>query len=471
MNNNNLFICLACGNEVAAPGVNNCCAHCGQVTMTIHDIPVLVSDTTAYIREMISLYSSFVDKKNDELKSLSGKAGESNRRQVYFETLQQALIHNNTLIGEVLEMLLPHLSTKDLLHLKKSPVHNPIFKDFAYLKRDWCGLAPGEQQLSIIESSLKKILQEHLPVTDRALVLGSGLGRIALSLCDHFEDVLATDLSYSMIYFFKEILAGREIDFHEINYNNILYDQDVATPLRASLSSVPRSSLPAATNGEGTLHSFISDVQKLPLANASIDAVFSVYFTDVMAFRLLFKDIDRCLRPGGIFIHFGPLGYNFSDTGEMLAANEIKNFMQERGYVVLKDELVEAGHLASDTSLLQTSFRNWVFVARKTTAVKEPLSTGCLLQLAAPLSYRIDGKLMPGEGDSQSSITISGGAADDWQVSGAFLDIIGYFTEARTVAQLLEHLENDYELENHESIISHLSDLVSRRILKKTTRP
>jgi carnosine N-methyltransferase len=471
MNNNNLFICLACESKVPPPAGNRCCPHCGQVFLTIQEIPVLVSDTTAYIREMISLYTSFIDKKTDELKSLSGKAGESNRRPVYFETLQQALLHNNALIGEVLEMLLPHLSTRDLLHLRKAPVHNPIFKDFAYLKRDWCGLAPGEEQLSIIECSLQNIVQEHLTATDTALVLGSGLGRIALSLCNNFENVLATDLSFSMIYFFKEILAGREVDFHEVNYNNILRDQDVATPLRASLASVPRFSLPAATNRGGALHSFISDVQKLPLAHQSIDAVFSVYFTDVMAFRLMFKDIDRCLKAGGIFIHFGPLGYNFSDTGEMLAANEIKDFMQERGYIVLKDELVEASHLASDTSLQRTSFRNWVLVARKTTADYEPLSADCLLQLAAPVSYRIEGKLVPGGSDSQSSITISGGNADDCQVSDAFLDIIGYFTEERTVSALLEHLENNYELENRESIINHLSDLVSRRILKKITRP
>lgn len=469
--NNDLFICLSCGSKVPAPGGNRCCAHCGQIFLTIQKIPVLVSDTTVYIREMVSLYASFIDKKTDELNSLSGKAGESNRRQVYFETLQQALIHNNELIGEVLEILLPHLSARELLHLKKTPVHNPIFKDFAYLKRDWCGLTPGEQQLGIIECSLQNIVQEHLTVTDTALVLGSGLGRIALSLCNNFEDVLATDLSFSMIYFFKEILAGREIHFHEINYNNILRDQDVATPLRASLTSVPGLSLPTETNRGGTLHSFISDVQKLPLGDKSIDAVFSVYFTDVMAFRLMFKEIDRCLKAGGIFIHFGPLGYNFSDTREMLAANEIKNFMQERGYVILKDELAEASHLASDTSLQRINFRNWVFVARKTTTEYERLSADCLLQLAASVSYRIDGKLEPGGGDSQSSITICNGSADDLQVSGAFLDIISYFTEERTVSGLLKHLENNYEFENREDIISHLSDLVSRRILKKITRP
>ncbi|MGB8192023.1 MAG: methyltransferase domain-containing protein [Chitinophagaceae bacterium] len=457
---NNIIVCLGCGTPLS-PGDSLACKACEKQYAIIAGIPVLMRDTTDYLREMIGMYSQFISEKEEELNAIAQKAKTDIHRKAYYKNITTAIEENNRIINSMLDVLLDRIDARELLRIKRSPTHNPVFKDFTYLKRDWCGLETGESQINVIANALEQVIEQHITGRNTALVLGSGLGRLAVNFCRLFECVLATDLSFSMLFFFKKIIQQKEINFYEVNYKNILQDCYAGDALTASMRAVNGNFKEPGPSFRDKLFYFASDVLDLPLAPQSVDSIFSVYFTDVLSFRLLISRIDKCLKPGGVFVHFGPLGYSFSDISEMLAGNEIKDFLKNMGYEIACEDFIETNHLETNLSLQQIRFRNWLLVA-----VKQPVTPDLYpysrLIIAENISYKIEGSLQ----EETQAITLMPGTGSTLEITPIILEIIQYFREEASVSDLVASLKEQYEIDDEEMIMESLRDLLQKRILK-----
>ena len=280
------------------------------------------------------------------------------KRKEYFDSLVQAYLHNYNNIRELLARIKAHVDIDSVLNVNTSRdnVVNTILKDYVYLQRDWCYYENGEVQ---IEKTIKSI-KKHIPIRmDDALFLGCGVGRLAAEFSNNFNKILATDKSYSMIWHIKKLLSESCFEFYTPQEKNVYSIENVAQKHVASISQSLKAKI------EDKVEFFVSDILNLPLEERCLDAVFSIYFTDVIALKLWFEKINNILKKEGYFIHFGPLDYFFSAESEMLTAKEIKDFFEKNGYTTIADEVIETSHLEDQNSLSYKMYRNWLFVAKK----------------------------------------------------------------------------------------------------------
>lgn len=119
------------------------------------------------------------------------------------------------------------------------------------------------------------------------------------------------------------------------------------------------------------------------VATRDFDCVTTCFFIDTGRNVLDYLEtIWNCLKPGGIWINFGPLLYHYAseelnlssssedDFSIELTYDELKSAITNMGFEFLRDTTIENSTYTSDPkSLMQTVFRCLFFT------VKKPLKT------------------------------------------------------------------------------------------------
>lgn len=456
------MICLQCGSPLIKEETYSC-AVCHKDYQQLHGVPLFVSNEEEYIAGMAKQYADFAQQKEKELGELERAFENRPYRQIYWRQLRKALSGNNELIGTLVNMLCERVSPAALLRAKSSPVSAAVLKDFQYLKRDWGWLEEGELQLSEILGPLEEVISEAISDRENILVAGAGVGRIAVELCGYFEKVYATDLSFSMLWFFQQLLKGASINFHEINYTNILQDTYVARELTATYHA-PFSgyTLPEVND---KLFCYISDILHSPHRDGSISAFCSAYFTDVLALKLLLPEVKRLLKPGGVFIHLGPLGYGFEDVSEKLAANEIKAAFLRAGFEVVREEVIRCNHLESELSMQTVSLKNWLVVFRKKEYVQQPIVDTTIFGVSEGIKYEVRGRLEEDVPMDQIMIRTADGEAVI--IAELAFDILRFLATPQTFEALISYLDTCYEIEAPSMIADVLLHLESLKVINR----
>ncbi|SIQ80960.1 N2227-like protein [Chryseobacterium sp. RU37D] len=279
-------------------------------------------------------------------------------RKEYFGCLIEAYLHNYNNIRELLLNLKPYVEVEDVLSVNTNGGNavNTTLKDYLYLHRDWCYYEEGEKQVEIIDNAIKNSLPLKM---ESALFLGCGVGRLAVELSDSFKKVYATDKSYSMIWHINKLISENNFEFYNPQEKNIYSLENVAKKHTAFIKEDIKKVI------REKVDFFVSDILNLPINEDSINAVFSIYFTDVIALKLWFDKINAIIKKEGYFVHFGPLDYFFSDESEMLTAKEFRLFFEKNGYTTITDKIIETSHLNDANSFTYKVYRNWLFVAKK----------------------------------------------------------------------------------------------------------
>lgn len=318
----------------------------------------------------------------------------NDQRQEYFEQLIEAYKQNAINVQKIVNQLQGSVTLDSFENLRINRTDNVqiTLKDFIYLKRDWCFTKAGEYQLDLISNAIKGEFSKIKYDKNNALFLGSGVGRIAFDCTDMYEKVYATDKSFSMVWHLQKLLNGESINFYNPQEKNVHKLENIAQLLTAQ---IPTNRL---ENSDNKFETFVSDVFDLPFEKKSVNSIFSIYFTDVIALKLWFGQINQTLSNDGIFVHFGPLDYFFSDEREMLTAEEFKSFFEKNGYETLVDKVVETPHLEDSNSISYRIYRNWFFIAqKKKTLLKKPsIDNDTILFIKTPLYYEIKGYLKEG---------------------------------------------------------------------------
>jgi carnosine N-methyltransferase len=233
---------------------------------------------------------------------------------------------------------------------------------FPHAVQDWSGEPASEERIGAIESTIAGALT--FPWLDRAsaVVLGAGTCRVARDLTGPFEHVLAVDLSLPMALVYRA-LQDADAEYFDIGFQNWT---EPADQVYAVQLSVARS---AAALGEArpeNLQLAVADAAALPVERASVGAVFSIYFTDVIPLPVLLPEVVRVLKGGGIFVHFGTLGYHRVEPRDMLSVSEVRRAFERAGFEIVAECSVPVASLGDRPGrLVSVVLRNWFFVARK----------------------------------------------------------------------------------------------------------
>ncbi|GJM31481.1 MAG: hypothetical protein DHS20C18_04820 [Saprospiraceae bacterium] len=329
---------------------------------------IKLSNADKFLTEEFHLYYHIYHNHLQQVQSLHKSKPRFAQAAARLQAIIEAKKHNNQLLQQIMEALRPHAKIDHLMALQakqkawrgQNNAH-AYLKDFRYMMRDWCALPEGESQVFQIIEGLKEQTAKFSPDQQAILFLGAGMGRIAFEHTTLFEKVYALDKSFSMVYHFNKLLQ-QNIEFYEINEFNVLKPENSSRKLTASIQNAS----PEALIHKDRFEYFVGDATELPFEDGALSCITSVYFTDVIALQLYFEELKRALKIGGLFIHFGPLDYFFSDRAEMLSAVEFREEFENNGFETLYEKEIELPHMATSQIMSRRLYNNWFFIARKT---------------------------------------------------------------------------------------------------------
>ncbi len=370
-------------------------------------------------------------------------------------------MQNGNNVNEITTILKDKFDITSYENLRINPTDNTqnTLKDFVYLRRDWSFLNDGEEQIRKTVDSLKQELSNIEYNKGNALFLGCGVGRLAFEFIDLYSTVYATDKSFSMIWHLQKLLNGESISFFNPQEKNIHNISNVAQRYEAK---IPNSKL----KNKNKFRAFVSDVLDIPFQSNSIDSIFSIYFSDVIALKLWYQQINDKLSNDGLFIHFGPLDYFFSDEREMLSAEEFRTFFEANGYVTLCDKIIETPHLNDSNSISYKVYRNWLFIAQKKNALRSnnSLKENTILAIENPIQYERKGILKNGEHEKEVVLKLPNG-----MFSGAHsvIQILKLINGQRKFHEIIKDLQtNGFKIDDIQEIKDLIELLINNNVLK-----
>lgn len=435
------MVCPSCKSQLTKGFAFFQCQECFEKYPIVFErVPVLVREPRKYLANNIIKYWKY----SNSLKP----------QHVYSEEYKRALQENVKLFEELTEKLSEPINFKDLRESVESlegslPNHYSFYT--GYLMRDWAGDQEGEDEISVIKSSVK----EGLLKQSRALVLGAGLGRIACEISDLFSQIVAIDYEPNMPFFFEKLRTGG-FTFADIHHDNSSTESDKIRWIKFSPEHIKMQNF-------DNVDYLISDAREIPFENNYFDAVISVYFTDVLPMRPMLREVRRVLRDGGKFVHFGPLEYHFSDVSRKYSFETFASILRELNFTVNAHDRIELSHCKPYGGSAFEIFKNWKLYATKES---EPsLSRESYLSPTDDINYTITGAI---NGSVQTSIMVQVSGQDPIKISEEMFDVMKCVEAGCSVLQLMARLEKNLQYENldEEVILLYIESLRSNGILK-----
>lgn len=432
----------------------------------LSDVPIYIDNVDLYLAEAYFIYSRIHDEHSSQIQELKTLASNtlSKVRKQSIENIMNATADNLSNIQAIRSILKPNITVDSMMNIRhhaKDSI-NSYLKDYRYLRRDWTGDERSEKQLLSIKESLTEAIS-NIEDKRNALFLGAGVGRIAFDIADMFEEVYATDRSFSMAWHYYKLLS-EDIIFYEINRKNVSASDKQVEQIVASLSHVKDMDYDTIKKRASKIQYFVSDVLNLPLHDQSISCIFSIYFSDVIALRLWLPEIKRVLKAGGIFVHYGPLDYFFEDIREMLTCEEFRVMFEENDFVTLKDEFVETEHLAT-SSMTNKIYNNWLLVVKYEPRAERitKLNLEDVLKICSEVIYDIHGLI-----SNKDDVTIANLQMPSGEVfAGAenVLDLLRFIDGEKNISTILKNLSGIYTNVNETELLDIINILIDKGLI------
>ncbi|NSL88339.1 methyltransferase domain-containing protein [Chitinophaga sp. Mgbs1] len=459
-----LFQCPVCGNPGGLPEAvagKICCSSCHTAFPLLQqEIPLLLKSPEAYLGNLCLLY----EREQRELQERKAAVDNSKKIHPYqhnrLDNIGKALEERISDLSLLQQEVMQHITITDILKEIGKDGQTGYIHDYSYLRRDWCRLPEGEAEIAHLLTVLAGEINTWHPTCEQLLVLGAGTGRIAWELTLHARQVFALDKSYSMISHFARILK-EDFYFRYLSTKGISSSSGVVHLLRATLDR-------SDTARSNRIHCLVADAATLPFPDSSADVIVSVYFTDVIPLHSYLAEIKRVLTPGGIFIHYGPLDYHFTDITQYLTPEEVHTAFLHAGFEVHAGQHSrQAPHLEMQEATIRKYYSNHVFTAVNTKALSPATTGDTIFEINGELHYEIKGTVTRnGENMSTSSFYLPDGEV--FEGASTAIDILRHFDGQQTMQEVIAAIQTEYDIkdpEEQELLLSTIRTLLQKKAL------
>lgn len=458
-----LYSCRTCDTKLSIdfslPEKSMKCDTCNQTFPLVNDIPILVKNPEMYLARTFLYNKNVIRIMNENVSKIDALVNDKNHRLEILIKIKNALLENQLYERSILEEVTPYLNKDDVIQLLLNKEEISFYGGtLEYLHRDWCWSDAGENELKLIFDTISLFSEKYSVVENKnTLIIGAGAGRTAWDMCKIFNSVYAVDSSYCLVSYFYTLLK-RNIRFNLITNRNVYSKNNIVTSYEAFIN-------PQNIDNIGKFNFFVGYATKIFLPSESIDVISSVYFSDVLPFHDLLSEVKRILKPSGLFIHYGPLGYHFADLENCMSAEEIKEILEENGFSILDEKMIESSHLYSEISMNKGIIDNWTFVAIKNPQQSLKLSKDSKIIFKSHLQYEIIGDF---DVDSIERIILKLKKNGDLEISALIMDILKNCNN-KSVENLISTLKSIYNNDEFlvaENIYPVLLDLQKNNIIQ-----
>lgn len=352
------FICPSCKHALPGSTHRVTCGSCGvSYPVLVTGIPVLLRepDPDIHLASTALTLRAQLDQTNASVDALTTQLAVGSRRPRALEHIRRGGERISTFLRRALGAL-DH--TWPLATMPKGGATGADVRgQLLYFVRDFGGQPAAEAVLDQVTRCLLREA-EHSGSSRSAVVLGAGGGRFVWELAARFDHVVAVELS-PVAALCWAMLAKGAVELTELDEQNVATVDEICTPVSCRLPDVPDR-----TTRLARIHWVVADGCVVPRASASTSAVFSVYFTDRVAAHAVVAEAARLLEVGGVFVHFGPFGFEHQSQEDMITAEELGPLLESRGFRVVSRSWVS--HLLMPTArLVQPTCKAYVCTAVK----------------------------------------------------------------------------------------------------------
>ncbi|OTF70400.1 N2227-like protein [Euroglyphus maynei] len=245
--------------------------------------------------------------------------------------IQTSILHNyeiiKVIIGDAAKIFRNHLFLKDN---KKCPLTLKLEKDLDISRidsilnqivREWCHDGVNERESCFVP--ILNTIEEYFPMTEnrnqiRILVPGAGLGRLPYEIAKRGYSCQGNEFSLMMLFVANFIL--NKIDSVDVftfypwvsHFSNNLYSGHQIIP--AKFPDVNPATISKDVDFSMVAGSFTEIFNQ---HRNQFDCVVTCFFLDTAQNIVSYiETICNILKPGGIWINFGPLLYHYADMTE-----------------------------------------------------------------------------------------------------------------------------------------------------------
>ena len=341
--NQSVLVCPQCKGSLVTKCEQYNCSSCNQPYPIIEKGIAALFDKPE--QAIARAYIQFHYRANwwrNQSETLADTLKSSNRKKILLPTLKAQNV-NRAIFEDWRGRLEGYVKPAALLDLKPAQPAAGYGYNFNYLVRDWTNEASSGMEVEKIRRGIKRCLR-LTSTRGQACVMGMGTGRFGLELAEYFKNIWGVDASFGQLVQYHDLLE-KNIEFWRVNSKNQIDPRNIA---RKTVASIPDR----LKNRAASIQYIWADALNAPFKNKFFDWVISIYFSDVKPLPNLLKEVKRILRPGGFFLHYGPLEYHFNDIEHHYTLHEFKDYFIKNGFDIVHESTCYPSNIdLSETSL------------------------------------------------------------------------------------------------------------------------
>jgi SAM-dependent methyltransferase len=237
------------------------------------------------------------------------------------------------------------------------PPNQGLTTYYSNIHRDWCwGDAENDASFATLAAAL------HATPPKRALVLGSGAGRLAYDLHRRTTASVTVALDFNPLLSIvaDTVTRGQAVELYEF-------------PLAPRGDAAVLRTLAAPEPIRAGLVFVLADAHRPPFRRGAFDAVVTPWLVDILPerFEVLCARVNSLLADGGRWLNFGSLSFHDADPAAQYGLDECRAALEENGFDEIAFDEREVPYLSSPASRHARRERIVSWSARKHRGVKK----------------------------------------------------------------------------------------------------
>ncbi|RME17339.1 MAG: hypothetical protein D6797_02680 [Bdellovibrio sp.] len=358
--------CPLCFQELKLEPSKIHCSNCDYESFYIQDIPWLFKHPQKELlywkqkSQNLNQYFLNLENQTETERQNTQNLKTTNTR---LEKLKEAYQQNRKTLQEILNPLWEkEQDSSSFPLLSETSLGQEVNAYYANIFRDWVW---GEKEIQ----RQKELLHPYLSSQKGASLLffGTGAGRLAWDLSQNhdFSSFISIDINPLLTLTFQKIIHNEKLKLYEFPLSPLSIEQ---TAILHSIEKKERKNSPSHF-----IYLF-ADGMNPPFRKQSFDTILTPWFIDIipMPFKDFSQRVNTLLKPEGLWINFGPLGFEKKQVSQNFSPEEIEEALTASDFQLLHAENKKEPYLASPYSRFQREEVIYLFIAKKIKSSKTP---------------------------------------------------------------------------------------------------